>query len=274
MIIKTLMEDTPLNSDYESEHGFSLYIETEKHKILFDTGASNLFEKNAKKLNVSLQDIDLVIISHGHYDHGGGLSSFLEKNSKAKIYIHNKAFEKHYSKRLNGNIEDIGIDPTLKNNPRIIFTGNSYKIDEELELFSNVTERKLFSSCNYSLFMEKEHELVNDTFEHEQNLIIKDNDKLILIAGCAHNGIINIINHFVSLKGISPEYVFGGFHLYNHGANKTEDLEIVTTIGKLLNQTPTIYYTGHCTGKEAFFKLKDIMRDQIQYLSAGTVVKL
>lgn len=274
MIIKTLVEDTPINSDLKTEHGLSLYIETKNHKILFDTGASDLFLKNAEKLNVDIASIDTVIISHGHYDHGGGLSSFLNKNPKAKVYIHNKAFEKHYSKRLNKNVEDIGINPDIKKNPQIILVKESYYIDEELELFSNVTGREFFSSCNNSLFMESENGLVNDTFQHEQNLVIKENGKHVLIVGCAHNGIINIINHFVRLKGILPEYAFGGFHLFNYGSNKTENLTMVSKIGNHLNQSQTIYYTGHCTGLEAFNTLKGIMKDKIQYLATGTVVEI
>lgn len=274
MIIKTLVEDTALSPKYKSEHGLSLYIETSKHKILFDTGASNLFLKNAETLNVDIESIDLVIISHGHYDHGGGLKAFLEKNSKAKIYIHNKAFEKHYSKRPNGDTKDIGIDPSIKYNKRIIFTENNLIIDDELELFSGVTGRECFSSCNNSLFMELENVLINDTFEHEQNLIINQNGNFTLIAGCAHNGIINILNHFTKLKATSPKYVFGGFHLFNYSANKSEDLNIVSAISNFLNQTETTYYTGHCTGLPPFIKLKEEMKNKVQYLAAGSVVEI
>lgn len=274
MIIKTLVEDTSINSDLKIEHGLSLYIETKNHKILFDTGASNLFLQNAEKLNVDIASVDTVILSHGHYDHGGGLSSFLDKNFKAKVYIHNKAFELHYSKKSNESLNDIGINPNIKENPQIILVEENCFIDEELELFSNVTGRELFSSCNNSLFMESQNGLINDTFEHEQNLIINENGKLVLIAGCAHNGIINILNHFKALKGVSPEYVIGGFHLFNYGSNKTEDLTIVSEIGNHLNQSQTIYYTGHCTGLEAFKTLKGIMKDKIQYLATGTVVEI
>jgi 7,8-dihydropterin-6-yl-methyl-4-(beta-D-ribofuranosyl)aminobenzene 5'-phosphate synthase len=274
MIIKTLMEDTSTNLNCKSEHGFSLYIETQNHKILFDTGASDLFLKNAEVLGVDIEAIDIAFISHGHYDHGGGLGTFLRKNSKAKVYIHHKAFDKHYSQRLNGNIEDIGINPSIRDNKRIVFTKEDLIIDDELELFAGVTGREFFSSCNNTLFMESRDGLVNDTFEHEQNLIINENGILILIAGCAHNGIINILNHFKELKGTLPKYVFGGFHLFNYGANKSEAPDMVSAIGEFLSKTETRYYTGHCTGLEAFTKLKGTMKDQVQYLAAGNVVEI
>ena len=87
MIIKTLVENTSLSKDFGSEHGLSLYIETKDSKILFDVGASELFLENAKKLNVDISNVDYLIISHGHYDHGGGLRGFLCKNTKLRYFF-------------------------------------------------------------------------------------------------------------------------------------------------------------------------------------------
>ncbi|WP_027398331.1 MBL fold metallo-hydrolase [Anaerovorax odorimutans] len=273
MIIKTLVEDTSVSPEYRNEHGFSLYIETKKHKILFDLGASDLFLENAKKMNVDIKNVDLVIISHGHYDHGGGLNAFLQNNSKAKIYIHNKAFEGHFSNRNNG-ISYIGIDDSLKSNNRIIYTKDYLYIDDELELFSNVKGREFFSSCNKVLLTKSRDKYIEDTFEHEQNLIIKNNSKIILIAGCAHNGIVNIINHFNKICSSPADYIIGGFHLYNYSAKQSEDPKTVNQIAKILNETKANYYTGHCTGPEAFKQLKEIMEDKIQYLATGSVVEI
>ena len=85
MIIKTLSENTSISKDIASEHGLSLYIKTKKHKILFDVGASELFLNNAKKLDVNISDVDFLVISHGHFDHGGGLKVFLRENTNADI---------------------------------------------------------------------------------------------------------------------------------------------------------------------------------------------
>ena len=95
MIVKVLSENTSSSEKLGSEHGLSLYIETETHKILFDTGASGLFAENAEKMGVDLTRIDLAVISHGHYDHGGGLKTFLGINNRAKIYLHQMALEPH-----------------------------------------------------------------------------------------------------------------------------------------------------------------------------------
>lgn len=86
MLIKTLVENTSVSEDFGSEHGLSLYIETKKQKILFDVGASELFLQNAKKLGVNIADVDFLVISHGHYDHGGGLKTFLKRTQKPKYF--------------------------------------------------------------------------------------------------------------------------------------------------------------------------------------------
>lgn len=205
MIVKVLSENTSSSEKFGSEHGFSLYIEMETHKILFDTGASGLFAENAEKLGIDLTKVDLAVISHDHYDHGGGLKTFLGINSKAKIYLHQQAFEQHYANRPGGIKAYIGLDEALLPNERFVFYADRFTIDEELELFSDVKAKRLVPSGNADLFMKIGDAYVQDDFAHEQNLIISKSGKTLLIAGCAHNGIINIIDQFKALKGYLPE---------------------------------------------------------------------
>lgn len=270
MIIKTLVENTSISDEFNSEHGLSLYIETNKHKLLFDLGAGALFVENAKKLGVDLSEVDLVVISHGHYDHGGGLKTFLNVNSKAKIYLNQKAFEKHYSNTPGGEKAYIGLDEGLLPNDRFIFVGDYLHIDEELQLFSNIKGMKLTSMGNKNLLMKLGASLVQDDFAHEQNLIIKEDSKALLVSGCAHNGIVNIIDHLSTAKYGSLSHVIGGFHLYNRSANKCEDPSLVGKIGEYLKNTGLKYYTCHCTGIEPYKNLKEIMGEKIQYLAAGS----
>ena len=214
MLIRTLVENSSISEKLGSEHGLSLYIETRKNKLLFDMGASALFAGNAKKINVDLTEVDLAVISHGHYDHGGGLQAFLEINSKAKIYLNQKAFGKYYANRPNGEKKHIGLNEKLLPNNRFVFVGEHLVINEELELFSRVKGRRLYPAGNQDLFMKLDFSFVPDDFAHEQNLIIKEDGKIILIMGCAHKGIVNILEHFYNEKNCLPSHVIGGFHLY------------------------------------------------------------
>lgn len=274
MIVTVLSENTTSSKMLGSEHGLSLYIETETHKILFDTGASSLFAENAEKLGVDLTKVDLAVISHGHYDHGGGLKTFLNINSKAKIYLQQKAFEQHYANRPGGTKAYIGLDEALTLNERFIYCSDRLTIDQELTLFSGVPAKRLIPSGNADLFLKDGDVYVPDDFAHEQNLIISGKGKKLLIAGCAHNGIINIIDQFKAKTGCLPDFVIGGFHLYNHGTKQNEDPIIVDKIGKVLLDTQAHYYTCHCTGLESYKRLKAIMGKNIDYIAAGDQLEI
>ncbi len=267
MIIKILVENISNIENLESEHGLSLYIETKYHKLLFDTGASALFIENAAKMNVNLSEVDLAVISHGHYDHGGGLKAFFSVNNKAKVYLHQRAFEKHYLNRPNGEKSDIGLDETLLPNDRLVFIKDHLVIDEQLELFSNFVGDRLIPSGNRDLLIKTGESFIPDDFAHEQNLVINEDGKTLLVTGCAHNGIVNIIEYFRKEKSSTPDYVIGGFHLYNLSNNHDS---VVAEIGEYFMETKSKYYTCHCTGIESYKLLKTVMGENIEYLSTGS----
>lgn len=273
MLIKTLVENTSLSEDFGHEHGLSFYIETNKYRILFDLGASDLFLQNARKLNVNIVDVDFLVISHGHYDHGGGLNTFFKENTKAEVFIHNLAFEKYYALRPHDKLEYIGLDANLKENKQIVFTSDRFFISKGIQLFSGIAQIEPRPKSNSGLLMEHEGQLLDDNFEHEQYLVIEEDGKSLLITACSHNGIINILEHIHSLKERMPDCVIGGFHLSSRsGCN--EDFETINRIGKYLNNTKAKYYTCHCTGIEAYKRLKSIMGDSLDYLSAGSEIEI
>ena len=150
MKIVNLMENMPGSSGCICEHGLSFYIETKKHCLLVDTGASDRFIENAEKLGVDLRKVDTVILSHGHYDHGGGLPAFLELNQKAKIYIRDKAFGDFYHRGAQKE-RYIGIEKSLRESKQIMLVKDHLIIDDELSLFTHVTGRKRWPSGNHFL---------------------------------------------------------------------------------------------------------------------------
>jgi 7,8-dihydropterin-6-yl-methyl-4-(beta-D-ribofuranosyl)aminobenzene 5'-phosphate synthase len=121
VIISVLVENTSPRADLGCEHALSLYIATKEHRLLFDTGASGLFAQNAHKLGIDLADVDTVILSHGHYDHGGGFKTFLDINKKAALYLREGAFDRRVARESGGELRDIGLTALLTN-ARFTFT--------------------------------------------------------------------------------------------------------------------------------------------------------
>ena len=268
MNIRVLAENTSGDPALGYEHGLSLLIETQKHRLLFDTGASGLFAENAAKMGLDLAGVDTAVLSHGHYDHGGGIKTYLALNSRAKFYIHRRAFEPHFANHA-GEKAAIGLDPALLPNERFILTEDRLVIDEQLELFAAVNGKRLLPSGNSDLFSKVGELCITDDFAHEQNLVVRENGKTLLVAGCAHRGIVNILEAFALLEGRMPDVVIGGFHLYNRAADATEDAGLIAEIGTFLKGTGALFYTCHCTGLEAYGRLKEMMGEQVRYFAGG-----
>ena len=254
MKIVTLMENTACREDLCFEHGLSLYIETETHKILFDAGQSAAFADNAKKLGVDLREVDFAVLSHGHYDHSGGLRKFLEINVGAPVYVSGHAFEPHYS--ANGYI---GMDPALQENRQITYVRQKTKLAEGITLHQIETA----PMDTAGLQMEENGIRKPDDFRHEQYLLIEEGGKRILISGCSHKGILNIMEAF------RPDILIGGFHFM-----KIESEETLKQAAENLLEYDTVYYTGHCTGQKQYGYLKAIMGDRLHYISAGAVLEI
>ena len=251
MKITTLIENTTCQEDLACEHGLSLYLETGAHKILFDAGQSGAFADNADKLGIDLSAVDICILSHGHYDHGGGLSRFLEINRTAPVYLSRHAFGGHY----NAAGKYIGLDLQLQKNDRLIYTDGDIKIAPGLTLHTLHTAPADTSGLT---MLENGHHKPED-FRHEQYLLIEEAGKKILISGCSHKGILQIMAQF------QPDVLIGGFHFM-----KIEDRTQLEDAAKKLLEYPTVYYTGHCTGQMQYAILKEIMGPRLQALSTGT----
>lgn len=283
MKIITLMENNCVSEEFKHMHGLSFYVETVAHKILFDLGANEYFYENALALGVDISAVDTVVISHGHNDHGGALGIFLEHNHSAKVYIHKNAFGEFCSQTANG-VVNIGLDSGLKNHAQVVLVDDFLQIDEELQLFSGVRERELYSSANNTLMCKCGNELVLDDFSHEQNLLIFEDVKSegskfegcksVLFAGCAHNGVVNIQRRAEKLANGQLDVLISGFHLHNPRLDKYESDDVILGIGEFFKGHKTAYYTCHCTGKLAFLKLQDMLGEQIGYLATGAVLEV
>lgn len=268
MRIVNLIENTEGKCCPRFEHGLSFYIETANHKLLVDTGASDAFLENAVVLGVDLTKVDLLILSHGHYDHSGGILAFVEINPNAKILMQRTAAGEYYHKDAEEE-RYIGIDKRIPELPQTEFIDGNLMIDDEISIFTNVTGRKLWPVGNAALKEKAGNLFVQDEFVHEEYVVISEQNKRVLVSGCAHNGILNILEAYERLYGSAPNAVFSGFHMKKSGTYTQAEIQSIRNTGKELVKLPTIFYTGHCTSKPAYLLLKEEMGDQLHYCHSG-----
>jgi 7,8-dihydropterin-6-yl-methyl-4-(beta-D-ribofuranosyl)aminobenzene 5'-phosphate synthase len=273
MKVTVLLENEACRPGVKQAHGLSLHIAAARRSILFDMGPNAMFLENAEALGVDITAVDAAVLSHAHNDHSGGLALFCKRNDRAPVYLQKNVWGKYYvvtpDKRAY-----IGMDRALhKYEERFRYVEGVTRIDETLTLFSGGMGRDFRSHANDTLRERLCDDYVPDAFRHEQNLLVTEDGKTALFGGCAHNGIVNILRRAEELLGHAPDAVFAGFHLYNPSLRQSEPRELVEAIGReLAAREHTKYYTGHCTGGEAFAVLREILGDRLGTIHGGAVI--
>ncbi len=250
----TVLSENTARDGYLCEHGLSLYIETANHRILFDMGQGDLFSQNAERAGIHLKETDIAVLSHGHYDHGGGLLHFLSLNHSAKVYLSKYAFGSFY----NGEGRYIGLPPELQGNPRLTLVTGGLSIDKGITLFGDEDTRHIPDSFGLT---EGNHP---DLFRHELYLKAEEDGQKVLFSGCSHRGILHIMEQNPAVTAC-----VGGFHLM-----KQENPHVLLEIAKALAGYPCRYYTCHCTGEAQFQALQQCMGEKLHSLSAGDSLEL
>jgi 7,8-dihydropterin-6-yl-methyl-4-(beta-D-ribofuranosyl)aminobenzene 5'-phosphate synthase len=258
MKITALTENTSCREDLGYEHGLSLFIETAETTLLFDMGQSDLFARNAEKLGVDLREAEKAVLSHGHYDHGGGLRTFLALNDRAPVYLSRYAFDEVF----NAEGKYIGLDPALKSSSRLVFVGEEKALSPSMHLYGCNDRERAYPPDSAGLSVLREGRRIPDDFRHEQYLLIEEHGTRVLISGCSHKGIRDLIAWF------RPDVLVGGFHLMKKapGAELEPYVQALGSCGAEL-------FTCHCTGEAQFRYLQERM-ENLYYLSAGESIVL
>ncbi len=260
----TVLVDNRANAPaLQTEHGLSIFLETERYRILLDTGASDMFIRNAERLGIDLSTVDYVFISHGHSDHAGGLKHFMAINNHAKVIVSPHAINgKFFSKRLS--LHSITAEWPEIPRERLLVVNQSGEIADELYVIANIPHTHPMPKGNQHLFVQTpDGEYIRDDFQHELALYTEG----FLFTGCAHSGLENIL----SACPYSVKTVVGGFHLLDH--HETED-ELKHLADRLMRQYPeTAFHTSHCTGDNVFQTLTRVMAGHLHAFSCGTKLK-
>lgn len=257
MLITALAENTSAREEIGCEHGLSLYIRWQGRTILFDMGQGDLFARNAAALGLELRQVDWAVLSHGHYDHGGGLARFLQENDTAPVYVNPFAFQPHYNARG----KEIGLDPALASHPRLVFPQGDCPLCEGAWLLRPRRQRRR-PLDSAGLTAEVDGVLQPEDFRHEQYLLLEEDGKRVLFSGCSHNGAAEIVDWF------RPDVLVGGFHLMR----RPLDRALVDT-ARDLERLGAAYLTCHCTGEAQYGFLRPYL-SRLRYLSAGMTAEV
>ncbi len=279
MKITVLAENSVCKSNslkLKAENGLSLYIEFEEKKILYDTGQSDIFIHNAMAMGINLSQVDYLVISHGHFDHGGGLKHFQKINEKARIFLHVNAADNYYTRIFGFFPYYVGLDQKIfAQNSKVYFIDQDTQIEDKIILLEGFTEVFPQPESNKVLFKKTENRFIADKFNHELAMLLIENDEIVLFSGCSHSGIINIIDEVkLFSKNMRIKATFGGLHIHNPISKKNESAEYITNLSIALGETESVFYTGHCTGERNILFVKGWMGKKIQKITTGDVIEL
>jgi 7,8-dihydropterin-6-yl-methyl-4-(beta-D-ribofuranosyl)aminobenzene 5'-phosphate synthase len=264
--IITLIENVAYGAGLVAEHGLSMYIEGSAKKILLDTGQSGLFLKNAEKLGVIIADIDVLILSHGHYDHTGGLYAFLEANRKAVVYCKDSLFEPHY----NGKTRFIGTPykaDALEN--RLKHVNEPIEIDENVFIIPEIEISNPKDTHFKGLYKKINGTWVEDTFTDELFLTIKQADSLHIITACSHRGITNICKTAEKKFNLPIRSIIGGFHLKD--CYVEQYIELSWNLRQLNLDSLGVC---HCTGIDKFAEMRSEFDTHVFYNYTGNKITI
>ncbi len=272
--ITTLIENSLKdNNSLSCEHGLSLYIQVDGRNILFDTGQSGEFIKNAEKLNIDLRHIDYLVLSHGHDDHTGGFTAFYKHfGNSYPLIIGESFFNEKYKKVADGNYVYDGnpFSESLFAGFHIEKIGNEVvKLSEHIYVLSHFLSNNDFELSNFKYCIKQDNQYVIDQFQEEVALIIKLNKGLIVFLGCSHIGLVNILTSIME-KMHAPIYgVIGGGHLIN-----AEYKRIEQTVAFFKKNNIKLIALSHCTGNYAVDKFKSEFKDIVIDNHTGNIIEI
>lgn len=270
MKIHVILENTaaPGRDDLKVEHGLCLLIEHNDVRLLFDTGATDASLKNAQKLNLTPEKLTGICLSHNHWDHTGGLKAWLEAYPESTLWAHPGIFTGHYNKK-----KYIGppmSEDQIKSMSRFVPVAGPTELAPGIHAMGTIPRRTDFEDTGGTFYLDEPDSPRPDPIEDDQGLVVDQPDGLVVITGCAHSGIINILLAVEdNFPGRPIKAVVGGFHLLNSGPDR-----IKATIEELRSRNPQKLAAGHCTGDKPLAMLEAEFGETFTRLGAGLTLEI
>lgn len=290
MRVTVLVENTSgASTAVAPEFGLSLLIEANGTTVLLDTGASGLFARNADALGIDLDTVDWLVLSHGHYDHGGGLATFFERNSHAPVILRRGAEQPFYGSavpslpsilhRAGLVTRYIGLDPEVlrRHADRFRWIDANLELCPSVSVLTTIPRTHPLARGNRFLLTERDGTFVPDDLSHELVLVVEQDTRAVVFTGCAHNGVLNMLEAARLAVPTRPiGAVVGGFHL---GVPRSPVVAApaaeLRALGCELGQRiEGAIYTGHCTGPRALRIMQAELGPRLKALHTGLQFEL
>jgi len=270
--ITILSENSTVREDLRPGHGLSMLVEIDGLRVLWDTGHSADTVHNAAAMGIALQPLDAIVLSHGHYDHTGGLEAVLEQSGPVRLVAHPDAFDRTYVQRPGEELRHIGAPRGREEHERlgarIELTREPLSLSARLSATGEVPQIELGAVCREGFLREQAGELVADDLRDDISLLARMGSGLVLITGCAHAGLVNIVKHAADITGSKVLAQIGGTHL----GPLAEEL-IEATAAELWALGLRTMMACHCTGAGGFEVLRRAFPGEVVAVATGNVVE-
>jgi len=272
----TILVDNRAESPLIFEHGFAVLIESQGKRILFDTGQGDVLFSNSRMLNLSLENLDILILSHGHYDHGGNIDKILSLNPSIEFFAHPDCLRDRYSYHRGKPLKYAGLSENSKKaikklpEKQIHWCSGKTKILKNIFITGYVPRINSLEDTGGNFFLDEEM-TIPDLINDDISLWIEDPTGLTILCGCCHSGLQNTVNYILSSyeKSKPVNTILGGFHLVH-----SRDDRIIQTVNFLKEIRTEKVIGAHCTGDEAIKIFQKNMDRVFSVSSAGLAVRL
>lgn len=271
--ITVVVDNTASGRGLLAEHGLAFWIEHRGHRILFDTGQGGVLAHNARRLDIPLETVDAVVLSHGHFDHTGGLAALSEKGTPFALFLHPAALAPRHSRPPDGPPREIGMPPpsveAVRQNTRVVWTESPTELFPAVHVTGPVPRRTGFEDTGGPFFADtagREPDLLPD----DQALYLETRHGTVVVLGCAHAGVVNTLDYVRALTENRPIHtLIGGMHLVSANEERME-----RTIHALRQLGIQRLMPAHCTGFPAMARLWHEFPGACVPCAVGTVVEI
>lgn len=272
--ITTLVDNHALiGSKYWAEHGLSFLIEADGEKILFDTGQTGeVIAHNLERFNEDLSDLKHVVLSHGHYDHTGGLEEIAKRTDNTTVYAHPDIFYDKYVKR-DKKYKPIGIpfeEDELKNSFKFNLKKKGAEIIGSVRTTGQIPRITKFEGVPKRFYIKKNNRYINDDISDDQALVLSTRNGIMVILGCTHSGIVNTLYHIKKITGKKDIFgLIGGIHLWS-----AKEGQLQKTAKVIKEFKPRFIGLSHCSGINTFNYFSKVFGEKVFLNSAGSVFEI